>query len=35
MDKIQWERMVNRVGSYFPKSGYSAAQTELKDNEQT
>ena len=30
MDKIQWEQMANRVGSYFPKGGHSATQTELK-----
>ena len=29
-DKIQWKQMANRVGSYFPKGGHSATQTELK-----
>ena len=28
--KIQQEQMANRVGSYFPKGGHSATQTELK-----
>ena len=30
IDKIQWEQMANRVGSYCPKGGHSATQTELK-----
>ena len=29
IDKGQWEHMVNRAGSYFPKGGHSATQTEL------
>ena len=28
-DKIQRKQMANRVGSYFPKGGHSATQTEL------
>ena len=30
IDKIQWEQIANRAGSYFPKDGHSATQTELK-----
>ena len=30
IDKLQWEQMTNRVGSYFPKGGHSATQTDLK-----
>ena len=30
IDKIRREQMANRVGSYFPKDGHSATQTELK-----
>ena len=30
IDKIQVEQIVNRAGSYFPKGGHSATQTELK-----
>ena len=29
VDKIKWEQMANRVGSYLPKSDQSATQTEL------
>ena len=28
--KIQRKQMANRVGSYFPKGGHPATQTELK-----
>ena len=30
IDKIQWEQVANRAGSYFPKGGHSATQTVLK-----
>ena len=30
IEKIQWEQIANRAGSYFPKGGHSATQTELK-----
>ena len=30
IDKIQWEQIANRAGSYFLKGGRSATQTELK-----
>ena len=30
IDNIQWKQMANRAGSYFPKGGHSATQTELK-----
>ena len=30
MDIIQLEQIVYRAGSYFPKGGHSATQTELK-----
>ena len=30
IDKIQWEQMASRVGSYFQKGSHSATQTELK-----
>ena len=30
IDKIQSEQIANRAGSYFPKGGHSATQTELK-----
>ena len=30
IDKIQGEQIADRAGSYFPKGGHSATQTELK-----
>ena len=30
IDKIQGEQIADRAGSFFPKSGHSATQTELK-----
>ena len=30
IDKILGEQIANRAGSYFPKGGHSATQTELK-----